>query len=117
MMMLLFWLLLLLLFLLLSLLLLFLHNRREAQHVLTALIDGHVKEETKLREKKFKMETEKDNWIAKYDKVCVVVVVVVIVAAVVVVVFLVVVVVVDIFVAILSFLTTNIKFENQNEKI
>ena len=44
-------------------------RRREADKVLKTLIVGHVAEETKLREKKFKMETEKDNWIAKYDKV------------------------------------------------
>ena len=44
-------------------------RRHHTQAVYATVIDDHFKEETKLRQKKYKMETERDNWVAKYDKV------------------------------------------------
>jgi len=43
-------------------------QKKNAQATLNIILDEHVKEETKLREKKYKMETERDNWMQKYDK-------------------------------------------------
>jgi len=43
-------------------------EKHHTQAVYATVIDDHFKEETKLRQKKYKMETERDNWVAKYDK-------------------------------------------------